>query len=215
MSKIDIDKLGRSLVRSIAQELIAIGEIDPRGKSDEELHVEIINYLDTVVRKRNIIFGHILDHTLSIISEARKFARDEQYEMACLFYATWLEHWLNDMIATFCRRKKLPEDDITQIIRETQFRGKSTWLFRVLGLKPINETHLKRMQQVIESRNSFVHYKWKATDIDDESWIKDREKLIELLNNVEKTISYLRKFKNQQVYFGRKRKVLPNRKSKK
>jgi hypothetical protein len=47
-------------------------------------------------------------------------------ELSCIFYATWFEHWLNQMIAIAGRKAKLTSTEITQVIRESQFRAKST-----------------------------------------------------------------------------------------
>lgn len=211
MKKIDKDRLADTLVRSFAQGLIEAGTIDPRGKSTDDLHKEVFKYLDELSTNTNVRLFKIIDHTPTILSEARKYARIKEYQLSCLFYAVWFEHWLNVMISTAGRRKGLPQEELIQILREVQFRGKSTWLLRVLGLKPINDAHLKRMQSIIEMRNGFVHYKWKAVEFDDISWEKDNELLIELLSGVEKTIVYLQRLANMQIYYGKKRSVLPKK----
>ena len=113
------------------------------------------------------------------------------------------------MINAMGKRKKFTDQEITSIIRDTQFRAKSTWLLHVLGLKPISDMHLRRMQTIVDARNSFVHYKWKHVDIDDEQWKKDEQALAKLINDVEKTVSYLHRLHNQQFFAGRKRKLLP------
>lgn len=209
-------RIGVTLVRSVAEELVRFGVINPEGKSDEELHSAVLRYIQgNFINKGEVTFTWVIDHTQMILQEARKFTQVGQLELSCLFYATWFEHWLNDVIYTAGKRRKLSEQEITQIIRETQFRGKSTWLLRILNLGTINETHLKRMQNNIESRNSFVHYKWKRVDIDDEVWEKDKKALTDLLTEVEKTVTYLRRFQGKQFFAGRKRKVLPSIYSKK
>jgi hypothetical protein len=211
MKKIDEDKLADTLIRSFAQGLIEAGTIDPRGKSTDDLHKEVFKYLDELLTNPNVRLFQIIDHTPTLLTEARKYARIEEHHISCLFYAVWFEHWLNNMISTAGRRKGLSQEELIQILREVQFRGKSTWLLRVLGLKPINDAHLKRMQNIIEMRNGFVHYKWKAIDIDDVSWEKDKEVLIELLSKVEKTVAYLQRLANRQIYYGKKRSVLPKK----
>jgi hypothetical protein len=206
----ELERLGKALVRNMAEDLVRYSVIDPKGKSDQEVRLEIFNYLSKLAEnKGNNVFAWAIDHSSTLLKEGRRFARLEKYELSCLFYATWFEHWLNDLINTTGRRKRFPEQDITQIIRDTQFRAKSTWLLRVLNLKPIADIHLKRMQSIIDARNAFVHYKWKHVDIDDEGWGKDEEALAEIINSVEKTVSYLRRLQNKQFFSGRKRKILP------
>lgn len=174
------------------------------------MHGEVLNYLVEIVKnKGDNVYAWAIDQTSTLLKEARRFAQADNNELACLFYATWFEHWLNDMINTVGKRRKLSDREITQIIRDIQFRAKSTWLFRILNLKPINEAHLKRMQSIIDARNAFVHYKWKHVDIDADSWEKDDEALASLISEAEKTVSYLRRLQNKQFFDGRKRKVLP------
>jgi hypothetical protein len=207
----ELERLGITLVRNMAEDLVRYGVVDQKGKSDEELHQEVLEYIGKIVKKKgNVVFAWSIDHTPTLLKEARKYARAAEHELSCLFYATWFEHWLNDLINTVGKRLKLTEQEIIQIIRETQFRAKSTWLLRILGLKPINEAHLRRMQSIIDARNSFVHYKWKHVDIDSDNWEKEEQALVSLLNGVEKTVSYLRKLQNKQFFGGRKRKVLPS-----
>ena len=206
----ELERLGTALVRSISEDLVRYGVIKTEDKSNEELQEEIIKYIADLFRgNRNPVFVWATDYTSTLLREARKFARLEEHELSCLFYATWFEHWLNGMINAMGKRKKFTDQEITSIIRDTQFRAKSTWLLHVLGLKPISDMHLRRMQTIVDARNSFVHYKWKHVDIDDEQWKKDEQALAKLINDVEKTVSYLHRLHNQQFFAGRKRKLLP------
>ena len=179
----------KEVAQRFAESLIRDGEIDPRGKTDKEIHREISQFLST----HKLEFLAAIDYTGDILKQARNFARSKQYLFSCIFYAMWFEHWLNRVIAMQAKRKKLTQEEILQIIRETQFRAKTTWLLRILNLKPINNSHLKRMQAIVDVRNSFVHYKWKHMDIDDESFAKEGEQARKLLEEAEKTISYLQR----------------------
>src|SRR5205085_10803209 len=119
----------------------------------------------------------------------------------CLFYAIWFEHWLNGIISTFAERRKLTQDEISKMIRDTNFDAKSTWMLRVLGAKPINKAHWQSMKRINDLRNAFIHYKWKAEADEVE---RNRERA---LAAVGKTIRYLRAYENRYVYSNKKRKA--------
>jgi len=164
--------------------LLRYGAIDPNGKSTQEIHQEITEVMD----------------------EATSDA--DQHELACVFYAVWFEHWLNHMTCMSGLRKNLNEQDIQEILRHARFESKATWILRVLGVRPIAETHLRRMQKVTEARNAFVHYKWKAIDFDKEHSEKREHDLKLLLGDVEHTVNYLRRLEGQQIFDGKKRAIL-------
>jgi len=204
--------LAPRVMRLFAESLIAHGTIDPRGKTEQELQREVFAIISRSTMDSPAPLRIAIDYTHELLKEARRFADNEEGELACLFYATWFEHWLNRIISTIARRKKISEEEISQIIRETPFRGKTTWLLRILELKRINHIHLDRMQGIIETRNAFVHYKWKYSDPDSKEW-KEREKTVgKIVRDAEKTVRYLRKLENDQVYHRRRRKVLPSAK---
>ena len=202
-------ELGELLVRSIAEGLILDGVVDPRGKSDIQLQREVLGHVKRFVDNPRVGLIAAVDHTSTILKQARTYALSNDYELSCLFYATWFEHWLNHFIYSSLKRMKLTQQEITQIIREVQFRGKSTWLLRLLKLKAINKTHLGVMNNVSEARNAYVHYKWKAVDIDSDEWSEESAK--NSLEGVEKTVRYLQRLANQQLFHGKKRSVIPTK----
>ena len=202
-----MEKLSKSeinWVKSMLENLVRHGHIDPRGKSKEELQKEVRKYIEQSSRMRNIRVLSTIDHTSTLLEHARAFRRSGEYEASCLFFAVWLGHWFNQMILIAGKKKRLTDSEITQIIKETPFRGKSTWLFKILDLRPINARHLKRIQQTTESRNAYVHYKWKAFDVDDVSETNEWENLKKLIHDLEKTVKYLHNWENQQIFHGRK-----------
>jgi len=52
---------------------------------------------------------------------------------------------MNDIVSSFCLRRNLPVSEAAQVIRDTNFRAKSTWVLRLLGAPPINDEHLKKI----------------------------------------------------------------------
>lgn len=203
----EFDGVAEKLFQSLLEQAVLEGKMDPRKKNREEFKLEAIQYLKPLA-KRKAELRWITNHIPDILKQARLFARLNQYNFSCLLYATYFEHWLNSTVATLAQRKNLSEDEITQVIRETQFRAKSTWLLRILGFKKLNENHLKMMHAVIEARNSFIHYKWKSYDPDNPASKKEKETLKGILNEIEKTVRYLQNLHNRHLLYGKKRELL-------
>src|SRR5438132_6863286 len=112
------------------------------------------------------------------------------------------------MIHTFGNRKGLSEQDLAEILRHANFESKSGWILRLLGVRRVSESHRTLMREVMERRNAFMHYKWKLYDADSDDWDEGRADLKSLVASAEKTVRYLQKFENEQVFGGRKRAIL-------
>ncbi len=201
----ELEELSEAIFPHLIEGFFRFAKIDPRGKTEKEIQLEIVkNLMNMLKQKDRVKLLHTVDHTGDILDEARNFVRSDNPYFACLFYALWFEHWLNGMIHIAGKRLTLSDQETIQIIRETNFRAKSTWLLRILGLKPINETHLQRMQGIIDSRNSFVHYKWKREDLYSAARKKNKQELVKLIKDVEETVSYLLKLEDDLLYNGKK-----------
>jgi hypothetical protein len=187
-------ELSRRIVTYIAQDLISQGRIDPTGKTDEELFNEIMAW-------GKIGSQLVADHKPDLLKQARVFAKADEAELACLLYATWFEHWLNGIVFTLGEKHRIGADEIAQIIRDTKFDAKSTWLLRLLGARPIHKNHLKMMRRTSDLRNGFVHYKWKA------GAVEMKKEMKQILSEVEKTVRYLMSYENKYLYKGQKKRV--------
>lgn len=133
----------------------------------------------------------VLDYTGDLLQSARKFRRERQPYLSCVLYATWAEHKLNQWIWSLANKKSLPVDDIQAMIRETQHRAKIAWLLRILGAPNVPKRHRLAVQQMMERRNAFVHYKWRQHRPSDEKAV------VELLKNFERTVAYFRQYEER------------------
>jgi hypothetical protein len=182
----------RRFVTWISQDLIRQGIIDPKGKTDEELRQEIIAW-------GKIGIQLISDHRPDLLRQARLFMKGGEVRLACLLYATWFEHWLNGVVSTLAERKGLQDSEITQIIRDTNFDARITWLLRILGARPISSKHRGVIKKVSELRNAFVHYKWKPAKFEDD--------MKNVLSEVEKTVKYLMAYESKYFFKSEKKRV--------
>lgn len=133
----------------------------------------------------------VLDYTGDLLEGARAYRRKRQPYLSCVLYATWTEHKLNQWVWALANKKFLPVDDIEAMIRETQHRTKVSWLLRILGAPNMPMRHRQAVQQVMERRNAFVHYKWR------QHRPSDQRALEELLKAFERTVTYFRRYEER------------------
>jgi hypothetical protein len=203
-------KLGVPLIRGYAESLIRTGLLDPKGKDTAQIVTEVVRLVCPQLDKGKAFLT--IDHTDVLLREARRYARQNNSHLACLLYATWLEHWANAIIADLLTGKGFSNDDVASIIREVPYRGKATWLFRLLGFPPVLRKHLLRVSAILEIRNSFVHYKWKIIDRNSDEVEKQRQHEKRTINEVEETIKYLRSRENSFFFRGSKKTLVPSKK---
>ncbi len=205
-------KLAEDIIHSVFTSAIEDGRINAEGKSEEELGQELVRLLSGYLNSPEKEMVWIVDYRTTVLQQARLFHKKAEssrksgnQRLACLLYGTWLEHWINWLIATAGKRRGLNDDEVTQIIRDTPFRGKMTWMFPLLGLRHLPINHKNAIFKITDLRNSFVHYKWKGKgeEIDE----REERELSDSLSQIEKTVKYLNHYESNYIYH-RKKKVL-------
>ena len=185
------------LIQMVIQSGLANGELDLDGLSDEAADEQIADYLRNWTSRTGPITMTV-DHRPKLLESARSSTTSGQFEMAALHYATWVEHWANAMVATFAVRAGQSHDTINAMIRETPFRGKITWLFSLLGLKPLDESRRNLLLELVGHRNCFVHYKWPENDVN--SFEHPNPELVALIDRMPDCIEYLRDYEENAVF---------------
>ncbi|MZK50967.1 hypothetical protein [Clostridium beijerinckii] len=195
ITKEEVEKYGPIIKRKVIETFVKHGLLDIKDMTDTEITVEMLKLIEDAE------FNFILDYKDSILKQARLFYREDKVELSCLLYATWFEHWINEIISILGNRKNLNENEINEIIRHVSFRGKYTWLLKLFDFKEINKAHINLIFRLTDLRNSFVHYKWKEKNND----FKNEEKFV--IEKIEKTVKYIRNIENRYVYNNSKRKL--------
>jgi hypothetical protein len=104
------ETISATFIQNLYTSFVADGYIDPRGKSDTELKKEFWALARRFANQKTI-YG-ITIHYEDLLKEARQYVRREREEMACLFYATWFEHWVNHLVMTRGRQTSLSNDEV-------------------------------------------------------------------------------------------------------
>ncbi|CAG0954360.1 hypothetical protein ANRL3_00455 [Anaerolineae bacterium] len=177
---------------------IRTGEITLEGKNENEIKQTLQKYLERYIQELETVddidLQIIYDHKYYLLEQAREFTSAKKYDFACVFFATWFEHWVNDVIMTLSLRHLIEETVVNEIIRETSIKGKFTWLMAVLNAPEIADYHAKTVQVVSEARNSYVHYKYKPRSLGDLRM--DEQRMSNLLKKAEEAVAY---FENYSV----------------
>lgn len=198
------EDIAKSVLLTFYKNFIAAGLIDPVGKSDSQLLAELARHVRRYARQEKL-YG-CTDYSDNLLTLAQSFRRKADYENSCLYYATWFEHWINGVIMVCISKSGLfTQANAKDLIRGASLAAKFTCLPQLIGLPPIRKTHCDAVLHIAELRNSYVHYKFTLTDI--EEWANESEKWKRSLLRAAKSVRYLVEYKNRHIFRGLKHKL--------
>ena len=198
--KKETEELSKVVINNVIQSLFKDGTLKLSDLDNKE---EFWKKLKKINEKADYKF--VLDHTDSLIHSARQFNESNDFNKAKVFYATYFEHKLNEIINEICERKSIEKKEINNIIRSINLIGKLTWLPLLLGIPKISIKHKKVIQKLAEDRNAFIHYKHNPEP--DEISLNEKEKQEKDLTEIEKTITYFKKYTSRILYSNQKTKI--------
>jgi hypothetical protein len=173
-----------ALLKGFVAAFTNAGYFDLDGKSPSA----VLDLVRQAVRSLPSDFDIVLDHRQDLLKLARHFRLQNRREYAVLMYATWIEHSLNLILQELARARSVGETHVQAFLREASVRAKSSWLFVLLGRKPLSNRIVSRIQRLADSRNSFIHYKWnrlsKQVQSDLDSTLSDAEPVVRDLQRV-------------------------------
>jgi hypothetical protein len=191
--------IAAELIVGVLQQLILDGEISAKGKSTEELYQAYRAWVKEC-KESGFHFQGVTDHTSTIWKLAAKAEKSDKIEFACLYYATWAEHQLNQIVVVLCKRRGY-EDEVSQmLIRDTGFKAKFLWIHCLLRRKP-RKAILDSLNTLSEIRNQIVHYKWKPWD--DSASERSRA----ALKKAHAGLTYLRHLVDERLLAGSKKQL--------
>jgi hypothetical protein len=196
----DREALARVCLFYAVETAVRYGRIQTVGRSEVEIEADILNYVEQMPSAEAtdaVPFGVIMVYRDVLLRRARSFRDAGDVEDSLLYYATWIEHWLNDAVSTVLRRRGLEEGTIISVLREVNVRGKTSWLLLLLGLPPLGETLTSQILQITEARNTFVHFKFSARDGDEN--LEERQRLQGQLVSAESLVSALTQYEDEHI----------------
>jgi hypothetical protein len=161
-------RVSRELVQQLAEHVlrgfVEDGTIDIQDKTPAEIVAEYQSIIDASATGSGRELRSIVDYRKNLLNRAAAEVNIEQYWMAVILYATWFEHEINATLTRAFERKDYDANVIAPLLRELRPRTKASALWSVAGLPPIKDEDLTLLDQIVQFRNAFVHYKWVAYD---------------------------------------------------
>lgn len=199
---------------SAVENSVLFGELDVNTLTDHEvvrealiLHLDGIeldsdNNSDNISKKENANkVQWSSNHEPRLKSQGDKFLDEGKWEFATLFYATWIEHWLNRIILLRAIGTGVPQELATELIRSSQIEHKMGRIWRGLEIPRFPRELTRQVTRVMECRNAFVHYKWPVED--DETSDKSLDRIKMEAQKARETVASLIEFEDLTFYNGR------------
>ncbi|MDN3937093.1 hypothetical protein QWJ39_12325 [Arthrobacter sp. YD4] len=157
----DENELKADLIKSLAAQMIADGVIDPTGMSAKEFRAAFVAEARAIVAEDGG-FSVILDHQDSVLEQAQAFEASGKADFAITFYATWIEHRLNDMFIWKVKRLGKPQSEAVELIRLNSVKRKTGKVWTDTFGHELDTDIVATILDIADRRNAFVHYKWQA-----------------------------------------------------
>jgi hypothetical protein len=200
-------KLGEDIIRSLTESFYASGIFTEDDIRDKKSHILALKKLISNNDLENL--SMTIDHTNELTSQARKYKKIGNINYSKIFYATFFEHQINELIHLYCLRNEIENKTRTSIIQSINIWGKFTWLLEIMKYPKFNTNHLKTIKSIADSRNAFVHYKWNE-DPDFNKKIdskKEKEKIENEFEKIEKAVKYFKNYSSRIKYKGKKEHI--------
>jgi hypothetical protein len=171
--------LVQDVYETVLRAFVEDGTLEIEGKTPAEITAEFLSILRSRMGANldiDLDIDSIIDHRENLLAHAKAQVDAGNNWIAVTLYATLVEHLVNAIITRALERKGHDSAVIIPLVRELRLRTKISALWAIAGLPAINEDHRKLLDQLIEFRNSFVHYKWIAYEMDIQ---QSRERLLE------------------------------------
>ncbi|WP_371598550.1 hypothetical protein [Streptomyces sp. NBC_00564] len=207
------EEFGSRILWGIVDQCVRRGLVDVEGLSDSEVvGTALLDFLKETDANAAIVDGEVawsdddvhvlIDHSEGLLGKASEAMRAEEYWFAILFYATWMEHWVNNILMSLSVRSGIPEGVAVTLMRSCGFNLKIKDVWASLGATPIAKAHMRTMTDLMEFRNGFVHYKWQSRSMTDESARDQRVK--EVAQSAQNLVTALESLEDQIIFFGRR-----------
>lgn len=192
----------RRLLRSIAESAFISGDLSIEDLSDIKV---VKQKLLKIFPKKDEDLFFAVDHQHSLLREGERFAKRKNPNHAYIFFATYFEHFINEIIDIWATRNAIKHEVRANLIRRLNLEDKYTWLLEILKLPAFSTVHWKLIKTISDKRNNYIHYKYKPevatipSELKIEEWRKDYSHIL-------KAISYTKNYRSKVVFDGKKKK---------
>ncbi|WP_275558853.1 hypothetical protein [Streptomyces sp. 5-6(2022)] len=208
------ESLKSEIFWGIVDQYVRRGLVDLEELTDEEVvNTALLDFLRYTDAKVATIEGQttwsdddvhvVTDHCDDLLKKAVCAMRADEHWFAILFYATWLEHWVNNVLMSLSVRSGVSEGVAVALVRSCSFHVKIKDVWTSLGAAPLEKSHIRTMADLMEFRNGFVHYKWQSRSISDKDAYDQRVE--EVAVSAQNLVATLEKLEDQLLFSGRRK----------
>ncbi|MFF4113667.1 hypothetical protein ACFY0P_09265 [Streptomyces sp. NPDC001714] len=218
LSQVFTDEGFRPLWETVAwntiENAVLIDGLDVSGLSDDEVIQQAFSlHLDSTegdnngeeaaseaaVRVKAIAW--VTNHEPDLKRQGDEFLREGRHSFATLFYATWIEHWVNRIILYRAIGSGAHPELATALIRSSRMELKLGRIWTSLGMPKFPKELARQVTRVMESRNAFVHYKWPS--VDEEAHSESIKRVEVEAWKAQETVTALTELEDSVLYDGR------------
>lgn len=192
----------RDLVRSLAESALINGDITLDDFSDKK---KLLTKLKKLIPKKDEDLLFSISYQPSLLEEAEFYSQKNRFDMAYVMYATYFEHFINEIIDIWARQNSINHDSASNLMRKISLEDKYTWILQILKLPKFNRERWKTIKFVSEKRNTFLHYKYKPEPPATPPKTKQNE-WVTILPSLQKAVTYTKKYRSRVVFNRGKKK---------
>jgi hypothetical protein len=189
-------RLLEAIVQSVGADLVRFGDVDLSEMTDDEFRDRVRSELRGWTGSE-AKFRFVLGHQDGLLDQARLHREQRETDYSIIFYATWIEHWFNSMFGWKAKMLSIPGNDVERLMRQGII-DKAGVSWRLCFGTDFPDDLRKSIVRISTRRNSFVHYKWRSVDPDEDR----RAEEVELLQLAESVVGELDELENQLMYGG-------------
>lgn len=134
----------------------------------------------------------------TLMNEAKKYCEEEEYFLSLVLYATYIEHWFNDLINCLAVTKNLDDNATGKLFKMFTNDARLEVLLQLFDLPEIDENIKNDLKIIFDTRNYFIHYKWKPKN--EKEGAEQIQKFIDYSKKAPKIIEYLNNYVKQNIY---------------
>jgi hypothetical protein len=198
----------------IVDQYVRRGLVDLEDLTDEEvINTALLDFLRYTDAQVATIEGQttwsdddvhvVTDHCDDLLKKAACAMHADEHRFAILFYATWLEHWVNNVLMSLSVRSGVPEGVAVALVRSCSFHVKIKDVWTSLGAAHLEKAHIRMMTDLMEFRNGFVHYKWQSRSVSDKDAYDQRVE--EVAVSAQSLVTILEELEDQLLFSGRRK----------
>lgn len=192
-----VRRAGDMIFKGFIINAIATGKLDPEKLSDEDIYNYGIECMKHAGSGGKVAIT--MDYTRSLLTRARADAKSFHQDFALVFYATWVEHTLNQWISCYYGGGDIAKS----VIRDTGIGAKYIWATKVFCGRIPSKLQQNRLVRVSSYRNQIIHYKWGDVPLD--NWNSKDEAV--LIGEAEKLVKSMQTFTAKYIMKGANRRI--------